>query len=153
MSNEKLLSKPVLKVKLHATNEERNKLLTELREKKVESSDEATRNSFCARIEKLKSDALLCQRSSDALKLEHGVALSKEMYYSMDLAHLDVQYQLSKLTEVLNDEKKRSDIFERYGAIVSNLSDAARTFNAYADRNMLERCLETLANVYRRTGL
>jgi hypothetical protein len=154
--SETLLSKPVLKVKLHASNEERNKILSEVRRALDDGTlndDDSVRESLLRRLTALQRDAKLCERSADALQLEHGVALSQEMFYSLDLAHLDVQYRLSALSTALNDEQKRADIFERYAAIVEHLNKAARVFNAYADKAMLERCLETLANVYRRTGL
>ena len=111
------------------------------------------RSEFIERLTQLKAAAESIEASARALELEHGVAIGLELFSSCELAQLDLQYEYRLLGELLaNDDAARNDLFERYAALVKKLNEAARVFNRFADRAMLERVLQTLANIYMRTA-
>jgi hypothetical protein len=104
-------------------------------------------------LSKIKESARAIEESAKALELEHGVAIGREIFCCCELAQLDLQYEYRLLAETLeHNDAARNDLFERYANLVKQLNEAARIFNRYADRNMLDRTLQTLANIYMRTA-
>ena len=80
-------------------------------------------------------------------------ARARARVYRSTAPQLDLQFEYRTLGELLaNDEHARNDLFARYAALVKKLNDAARIFNRYGDRGMLELTLQSLANIYMRTA-
>lgn len=103
-------------------------------------------------LEQVKQQAKTCEAAAQQLELEHGVALCVELFAAVELCQLDLQFEYSKLAETLQDDARRTELFERYAALVGQLNKVARVFNNYGDQSMLERVLETLAVLYMRTS-